>query len=108
MSSLFKLKNELYLTERKNHCGKFNSNRYKNCFDFDISGYFLMYTKSHIHKVYLKLIDYCQTTNINITAQKIISMDLNRSQAKAYTIGWSLAIIYNYYFETEKLAKIPD
>ena len=109
MSPLFKLKNQLYLTEeRKHYCGKLTSNRCKKCPKVDLTGNFLFCTKSNICTICSKLIDYCQEVNVNISAQQIISMDLNCSQDEAYAIGWGLALITNFYLENERQSRVSE
>ena len=100
MLTLFKLKNDLFLTEeRKYHCMLTNSNSCTYCLRVDYLGHFILCTKSNIKQICSKLVEICLKIDNNTTAEKIVHMDLCGNNEEKFAIGWGLGIIGNYFFE---------
>ena len=103
MSTLMKLKYDLFLTEERKYYRKLlTSNRCKYCLKVDFSGHFLLCPKSNIKQVCSKLINYCREVNNNISAEEIVHMDFHCSKENIFAIGWCLATITELFFNNEK------
>ena len=55
-----------------------------------------------------KFIDECSDLEGNISAEKIIHMDINGSREVRFAVGWILGTITKYVFETRKSGRPPS
>ena len=89
MSNLFKLKNDIFLTEeRKYHCGISSSNRYIFCQKVDYPGHFLLCTKHNIQKICSKFVENCIKIDKIISTDNMLHMDLQGTFEEKFAIGW--------------------
>ena len=63
---------------------------------------------SKIKGICSKLLEYCLSIDKNLSAEKIIHMDIQGSIEQIYAIGWCLATITDFYYSNEKTSKISE
>ena len=77
MSTLFKLRNSLFLTEeRRMYCKLSSSNRCVNCSRMDHDGHFFICCGSKIREINEKLIYILQRDNVATSLEQIANVDL--------------------------------
>ena len=88
MSTLFKLKNDLFLTEeRKFHCSISNSNRCIHCQKVVFMGNLLLCTKHNLQKICSKLVEKCIQLDKNISAERIPHLDIQGTFEEKFATG---------------------
>ena len=109
MSSLFKLKYDLYLVEeRKLFCEISKSNGCIKCPKVDFTGHFFLSMNNKIKGICSKLIEYCLSSDKNKSTEKIIHMDIQGNIEQIYAIGWCLATITDFYYSNKKTSKYSE
>ena len=61
-----------------------------------------------IKEISSKLIEYCTKVNKNLSAEKIIHMDIYSSNENIFAIGWCIATITEFYYGNEKMSKTSE
>ena len=105
MSPLWKLKNDLFLTEeKKKYFNLSPQNRCQRCQKVDTAGHFLLCTKNENTKMYEEFIDYCKKVDPQLSAIKLLHMDICGEVEVMYAIGWILSTFVEIQY-TKKVYK---
>ena len=86
------VKNDLYLTEeKKKYFNLSTQNRCQKCQKIDTAGHFLLCTKNENYKMYQDFIEHCKKVDSQLSAIKLLHMDVCGENEEVYAIGWVLS-----------------
>ena len=103
ISTLFKMKNDLFLTEeRKYHCHLVNSNRCTFCMRTDYIGHFLICEHSPINKICKSTIDIFNKVFPKMSLERMIHIDMEGELDEIFAWCWIVSLIADFIYVQKK------
>ena len=103
ISTLFKMKNDLFLTEeRKYHCHLVNSNRCAFCMRTDYIGHFLICEHSPINKICKATIDIFNKVFPKLSLERMIHIDMEGELDEIFAWCWIVSLIADFIYVRKK------
>jgi len=101
-SALFKLQQDLYLTEeRRFHCKLSPSNKYRRCSRSDHSGHFLICDGSPLRRISSIIIDCFRKTQPTISLESIVHMDIMAEEDRVLGLAWILGTFTEKFYSNK-------
>ena len=105
-SALFKLQQDLYLTEeRRYHCKISESNKCRRCLRTNHSGYFLICDGSPMNRICSNVIECFRKTQPSISLESIIYLDVAAEDETVLGLAWILGTLTEKVYNNENCSE---